>query len=154
MATRTSRQRSGGRGRLRRKHAVHQASDSDAKKILLGSSWPGTTNRLWPSPTGSGYWLRAQPVDGGSKGPRLQMAGSAVFSTQPDGLWVFLWPDGPFADAVAIEVCGSMQNLNDKRSRYMPSVTARQLHCTKAWLLAEISWKAGSKVPRWQAAKT
>lgn len=82
------------------------------------------------------------------------MVGANAFSTQPDGLWVFLWPEGPFADVVAIEVCGGVVNPNDKRSRYMPSTTAQQLHCTKRWLLSEVPWRSGSRLARWQATGT
>jgi hypothetical protein len=74
--------------------------------------------------------------------------------TQPDGLWLYLRPDDGYADAVAIEVSRSIQNLNDKRSRYMPATYGLVVDCPKAWLLAEIRLRFGRRQQRWQAAAT
>ncbi len=41
----------------------------------------------------------------------------------------------PFADVIAVEVCGTIQNFNDKRARYMSSTAALMLKCDKDWLL-------------------
>lgn len=106
-------------------------SDAEAKAILL--EWPTTTTKLWPPPGGAGTWVRAQPKDGRSAGPRIYAPGSELFSTQPDGLWVHF--DGiTSCDIVAIEVCGSVQNLNDKRSRYMPSTHSLVLRVSRKWV--------------------
>jgi len=132
---------------------VTKLADKQAKKILL-DHWPNATNTLWFPFSAGGYWLRAQPVDGQTKVPRISSVGSAAFHTQPDGLWVYLDPATPCADAIAIEVGGSPQNLNDKRSRYMPATTARLVHCDHAWLTYTVSWKAGSQVQRYKATGT
>lgn len=62
-------------------------------------------------PHGTGAWLRAQPPDTANRpGPRLRAPGAALFTTQPDGLWVWFGPEAKFADVLAIEVCGTVQN--------------------------------------------
>lgn len=122
-------------------------SDTEAKARLLG--WPGRT-RVWPPPEGVGFWLRAQPTGGGSKGPRISSPGARLFHTQPDGLWVY-FSSRESCDLVAIEVCGSVQNLNDKRSRYIPASHSLVLNCGREWLLAEVAVQRGGQRPRWRA---
>ena len=109
----------------------HRLSDAEAKAVLL--SWPTTTTKLWPPPDGEGTWVRAQPKDGRAAGPRVFAPGSELFSTQPDGLWVH-FNGVASCDIVAIEVCGSVQNLNDKRSRYMPSTHSLVLRMNRKWV--------------------
>ena len=122
--------------------------DSEAKALLL--RWP-TRTQLWPPPTGSGFWLRAQPGDGSVAGPRISSPGASLFTTQPDGLWVH-FNDKISCDAVVIEVCGTIQNLNDKRSRYIPASHSLVLNCSLKWLEEEISVQNGGRRPRWKAA--
>jgi hypothetical protein len=55
-------------------------------------------------------------------------------------------------DVVAIEVCGSSQNLNDKRSRYIPASHSIVITCSLQWLREHISTRAGGTAPRWQAS--
>lgn len=123
---------------------VDKLSDADAKHILL-TKWPAVT-QMWPSDDGEGAWLRAQPVSGTS-GPRLSVPGARAFRTQPDGLWLYFNGDNREAsvDAIVIEVCGSFQNLNDKRSRYMPAT-----HSTVAWVpnawIAECLGRTGGRI--------
>jgi hypothetical protein len=74
--------------------------------------------------------------------------------TQPDGLWLHIRPEDGFADAVAVEVSRSTQNLNDKRSRYAPATHSLVVDCPLAWLLAEVKLQGGGRRPRWQAAGT
>jgi len=128
-------------------------SDGEAKAILR--DWPTRADSLWDAPTGSGYWIQAQPKADGSTitTPTIQTPGSSLFKTQPDGLYAFL-NERVFADLIAIEVCGSSQNLNDKRSRYSADVRSVVLHCPLAWLLENVSIQHGSVVPRWQATKS
>ena len=125
-------------------------TDKEAKDILR--AWPARTQSLWQPPIAGAFWLRAQPVDGGADGPRLSAVGTETFRTQPDGLWVVFAPADGYADVVAIEVCGSQQNFNDKRSRYMPSTTARVVRCSLAWMLEEMSTRGGGRAARWSAA--
>jgi len=126
-------------------------SDSAAKRVLR--RWPTRTRRLW-TPDAPGWWLRAQPVDGQTTCPRFRAPGARLFKTQPDGLWLFLQPDDGYADAIVVEVCQSIQNLNDKRSRYMPATHSLIVECPRTWLLAEISVQRGGRQPRWRAAGT
>lgn len=37
--------------------AKKHLTDAEAKTILVG--WPRLTEKLWPPPTGKGYWIRA-----------------------------------------------------------------------------------------------
>lgn len=123
--------------------------DTKAKAAL--AKWPNCSTKLWPASAASGAWLRAQPVTGRVTHPRLKEAGTRVFLTQPDGLWVFMSPSGNFADCIAVEVSGNQQNLADKRSRYAPSTTATVLDCPRVWLRSQIARGRGARC-RWQLA--
>jgi hypothetical protein len=120
--------------------------DTLAKEAL--ATWPHVSTKLWPPSRKGGAWLKAQPVDGAATGPRLMAAGTDIFKTQPDGLWVFLSEDDGFADCIAIEACSTSQNFADKRSRYQPSTTAMVLRCPKQWLCGKIPHKSGRRA-RW-----
>jgi hypothetical protein len=122
-------------------------SDKEAKNILL--RWPTRTKTVWPPPRGSGYWIRAQPNSGNAASPRLQSPGAKLFSTQPDGLWVYFRYS--YCDVVAVEVCGSIQNLNDKRSRYFPSSHSTVLSCNPEWFSESVTVQKGVKKARWEA---
>lgn len=124
-------------------------SDSEAKVILR--RWPERTKRLWV-PDGAGWWLRAQPSSQTARTPRFQSPGAELFHTQPDGLWLYLSPKRGFADAVAVEVCGTSQNLNDKRSRYMPATHSLMVECPLPWLKEVITVQHGASRRRWRAA--
>lgn len=127
-------------------------SDAQAKQLLRG--WPSHSGDVvrsdaWPTPHGKGAWLRAQPPDTASRpGPRLRAPGATLFTTQPDGLWVWFGPEAQFADVLAIEVCGTAQNLNDKRSRYGPTTTSLILSTSKRWLKREVGTRGGGKKTR------
>jgi hypothetical protein len=125
-------------------------SDKEAKDVLL--SWPNRT-KLWPPPSGKGYWIRGQPTNGVTAGPRIASPGARLFRTQPDGLWVYI-NDPTSCDVVAVEVCGTVQNLNDKRSRYIPASHSLVLSCSLAWIEQEIAVQKGGKRSRWKAAGT
>jgi hypothetical protein len=109
------------------------------------------TNKLWSPPATNGYWIRGQPPNGNATGPRLSAPGATLFKTQPDGLWIF-FQGRSSCDVVAIEVCGTIQNLNDKRSRYMPASHSLVVHCEADWLVEKIRVQNGGKVERWQAS--
>jgi hypothetical protein len=129
-------------------------SDGDAKTVLRG--WPlcpGT--KLMPG----SQWLRAQPPDGSTVGPRLIRPASTEFTahTQPDGLWVsFLRRQGyarPDAVSVfAVEVSRTAQNLADKRSRYAPGHAALLVSVTRGWLLGDVPRPNSGTRPRWELA--
>lgn len=122
-------------------------SDGEAKAVLR--QWPERT-KLWPPPDGRGFWIRGQPRSGERPGPRLTSPGAKLFATQPDGLWVH-FSGSAFCDVVAVEVCGTIQNLNDKRSRYVPSTHSLVLNCSREWLVEEITVQKGGKRARWMA---
>jgi hypothetical protein len=52
-------------------------------------------------------------------------------------------------DIFAIEACGSLQNLLDKRSRFAPSTHSLLAVCPVPWLLAPIT--PTEPTPRWRA---
>ena len=127
--------------------AKEKLSDREAKDVLRG--WP-TRTKLWPPPLGRGFWLRAQPKDGYASAPRLAVPGATMFNTQPDGLWAH-FSDSISCDVIVIEVCGSAQNLNDKRSRYMPSGHSLVLSCPHSWLVEDVTVQKGGRKTRWSA---
>jgi len=134
-----------------------KVSDKEAKAIFR-EKWPEVSGNdvrsvTWPTPPGFGAWLRAQPVREDSKptAPRLSIPGSTAFKTartQPDGLWMLLEPCAQFVDLLVIEVCGTSQNLNDKRFRYAPSTTAMLLHVSPDWLDDTVTTRGGGKKQR------
>jgi hypothetical protein len=114
-------------------------SDAEAKQIL--QSRP-TRTIIWPPPGGTGYWLQAQPRFGTNAGPRISSPSATQFRTQPDGLWAFFHSFGS-CDLVAVEVCGTIQNLNDKRSRYIPSSHSLVLSVSMDWFNHAIAIQGG-----------
>lgn len=122
-------------------------SDREGKDLLR--KWP-TRTKLWPPPGGRGFWIRGQPKDQKQPGPRLSSPGAELFTTQPDGLWVH-FKNERSCDVVAVEVCNTIPNLNDKRSRYIPASHSLVLSCSAAWLKESITVQSAGKRPRWQA---
>jgi hypothetical protein len=122
--------------------ADKKLSDADAKRILL--RWPTQIKEVWPPPGGNGAWIRAQPIgdDDKAPGPRIIAPGSKLFYTQPDGLWVH-FNGVESCDVIAVESCGTSQNLNDKRARYMPSTHSLVLSVTRRWVEEEVSGGRG-----------
>jgi hypothetical protein len=57
-------------------------------------------------------------------------------------------PEDPYVDIFAIEACGSLQNLLDKRSRFAPSTHSLLAVCPLQWLLSPVM--PGDPTPRWQ----
>ncbi len=126
-------------------------SDSEGKALLR--KWPSVTSK-WSVREGGSRWLRAQPIPHprpSFRSPWLSVPGAGLFSSQPDGLWVS-FPARTFCDLIAVEVCGSVQNLNDKRSRYMHTSYSLLLNCKLEWLEEEVTWKR-SLVKRWELAR-
>jgi len=117
--------------------------DSDAKGIL-STSWPTSTRLLSGSEKGR-LWIRAQPKLGKVVCPRLVWPGQRNWKTQPDGMYVSILGDELFCDALVIEVCGSMQNFNDKRSRYAPTTGSILLKTEENWEKIEINIKKSKR---------
>jgi hypothetical protein len=116
--------------------------------------------RTWPQrPPGatagrgaSDAWLRGRPADiANAHEPYLKLPGSTRMRTLPDGLWLNFGgtPAEPFADILAIEACGTLPNLLDKRSRFAPSTHSLMAVCPVPWLLAPVS--ANDPTSRWRA---
>lgn len=127
-------------------------TDRQAKSVLR--QWPECPTKLFRTPKTVGYWLRAQPPDGNNAGPTLVSPGAELFGTQPDGLWLWFEPKLSYVDVIAVEVCRKDQNLNDKRSRYMPTNHALLARCSSAWLTAAITRQNSGKKRRWEAGGT
>lgn len=125
-------------------------SDKAAKESLL-KHWPTVTESLWPLPGDpDAKWLRAQPGMRNSKckpTPTLRQPGGTRFRTQPDGMWMHIVPND-YCDVMAIEVCGSLQNFNDKRSRYAANHGSLVVTCSECWLLEKVGIQGGGKRSR------
>jgi hypothetical protein len=123
---------------------VARGDDKQAKDWLR-NVWP-QTSRIWSErANGKVWWLRAQPTNRGPRSPRLSAPGSRQFHTQPDGLWVSLGlprlegeTDPRYIDCIVVEACGTIQNLNDKRSRYAARSSALMVDMQRSWLNEEI----------------
>jgi hypothetical protein len=110
-------------------------SDAEGKEILR--KWPEKTNAWGNSDT---KFIRAQPKSNqkSAPGPRIISPGLVLFKTQPDGMYV-KFNNLEYCDLICIEICGTISNLNDKRSRYILSSRSLILECSKKWLYEEIS---------------
>ena len=125
-------------------------TDGEGKSVLRG--WPGATEK-WSGQGRGRRWLRAQPIPvprPSYRSPWLSVPGADLFTTQPDGLWVS-FPARTYCDIMVIEVCRSVQNLNDKRSRYMHTSYSLILNCLQEWPLEDVRWKRGASA-RWKLA--
>lgn len=124
-------------------------SDSQAKQVFR-DTWSERTV-YFPVEDSSHWWVRAQPKGAGHSAtcPYLHAPGASKLKTIPDGLWVYVHGDSGYADVFVIEVCRSLQNFNDKRSRYLPTVAGRVLRCSHAWLSETIGQR-----PRWRVFGT
>src|SRR5690348_10479096 len=115
--------------------------------------WPQRPPGLQPRMRGNDSWLRGRPAEKQSTtvNPYLKFPGSNRLRTLPDGLWLNFGgtPVEPFVDILAIEACGSLQNLLDKRSRFAPSTQSLLAVCPVPWLLAPVA--PNDPTPRWQA---
>lgn len=110
-------------------------TDNQAKAILRNPShWP-TRTQQWGVASNIEYWIRCRPGDTATDKrplPRLSLPGADLFTTQPDGMWVY-FRGVTCADVLAVEVCGSMQNLNDKRSRFLSTGAGLMLVVPATW---------------------
>jgi hypothetical protein len=114
--------------------------------------WPQTPPGLENTdPQVRGAWLRARPCAADdAEGPSVKIPGARRMRTFPDGLWFWFGgtPADPYVDLFAIEVCGSLQNLLDKRSRYAPSLHSLLATCPASWLKRAMPEYGAA--PRWQ----
>src|SRR5580692_3323053 len=129
---------------------TYRSLDAQVKARLR--EWPQHPPGLKPLPNGRGTWLRGRPTyDLGTCHPFLKLPGSDRLRTLPDGLWLHFGgtPEEPFVDIFAVEACGSLANLLDKRSRFAPSTHSLLACCPVPWLLAPAI--EGDTTPRWRA---
>jgi hypothetical protein len=113
--------------------------------------WPQRPPGITPPPGSRDGWLRGRPCESsGTNFPFLKLPGSNRFRTLPDGLWMNFGGtvDEPFVDIFAIEACGSLANLLDKRSRFAPSTHSLLAVCPVPWLMRPVM--AGDLTPRWK----
>ena len=104
--------------------------------------WPQRPPGLPPRGHGREAWLRGRPCEISSIcNPFLKLPGSDRLRTLPDGLWLNFGGTAvePFVDIVAIEACGSLPNLLDKRSRFAASTQSLLAVCPIPWLLAPVA---------------
>jgi len=114
--------------------------------------WPQRPPGLGRSARDPGSWLRGRPAElKGSAHPFLKLPGSDRLRTLPDGLWLNFGgtPQEPYVDIFAIEACGSLPNLLDKRARFAPSTNSLLAVCPVPWLLGEAA--PGNPTPRWHS---
>jgi len=125
-----------------------QSLDSLVKQRL--KQWPQRPPGV-KADIGRDSWLRGRPTEVGNCNPYLKLPGSTRWRTLPDGLWLNFGgtPVEPFVDIFAVEACGSLQNLLDKRSRFAPSVHSLLAVCPVPWLLARVM--RDDPMPRWKA---
>ncbi|HET7884216.1 MAG TPA: hypothetical protein VFL55_25240 [Acetobacteraceae bacterium] len=99
---------------------------------------------------GKDAWLRGRPTEDLRSHPFLKLPGSTRWRTLPDGLWLNFGgtPVDAYVDIFAIEACGTLQNLLDKRSRFAPSTHSLLAVCPVPWLLSPVM--PGNPTPRWK----
>jgi hypothetical protein len=113
--------------------------------------WPQRPPGITQAPGSHDGWLRGRPCEvSGTNFPFLKLPGSNRFRTLPDGLWLNFGGTvhEPFVDIFAIEACGSLANLLDKRSRFAPSTHSLLAVCPLPWLLHQAT--ANDFTPRWK----
>jgi hypothetical protein len=82
-------------------------------------------------------WIRGRPGERSDHDqPFLKLPGSTHLRTMPDGLWLGFGgsPAEAYVDVIAIEACGTIANLLDKRSRFAPSTQSLMAVCPPRWL--------------------
>jgi hypothetical protein len=127
----------------------YRSLDAQVKERLR--QWPQRPPGMKPPLRGSDAWLRGRPsLDLSVCHPFLKLPGSCRLRTLPDGLWLNFGgtPAEPFVDVFAVEACGTLQNLLDKRSRFAPSTHSLLAVCPVPWLLAPAN--PGDPLPRWK----
>jgi hypothetical protein len=131
---------------------LYESLDKQVRHRLR--QWPQQPPGMRPRLRERDAWLRGRPCadpNSAGTGPYLKFPGSDRLRTLPDGLWLNFGGTArePFVDIFAIEACGSLPNLLDKRSRFTPTVQSLLAVCPVPWLLAPFT--DGDDTPRWQA---
>jgi len=129
------------------RHGLHSL-DSLVRARLR--KWPQRPPGLGQADASRGRWLRGRPSDDSSDCfPFLKFPGSNRLRTLPDGLWLHFGGSAtePYVDIFAIEACGSLPNLLDKRFRFAPSTQSLLAVSPVPWLLGPTD--ADDPTPRW-----
>jgi hypothetical protein len=116
--------------------------------------WPQRPPGLQEAPGDQDGWLRGRPDEiTASNHPYLKIPGADWMRTLPDGLWLNFGgtENEPFVDIFAIEACGSLANLLDKRSRFAPSVHSLLAVCPTQWLMRPATQT--DPTPRWKVTR-
>ena len=113
------------------------------------AKWPRVTTVLFGG-SDDFPWLRAQPREADERvtSPFLLQAGNEALRTQPDGMFIRPVKKFQAMDVVCFEVCSSLQNLNDKRSRYAATTSALVVDTREAWWKSQVH----GTTTRWQKA--
>lgn len=123
----------------------------DTQVRLRLRTWPQRPPGVPQRSFGRDIWLRGRPGElAASHQPFLKLPGSNRLRTLPDGLWLNFGgtQNEPFVDILAVEACGSLPNLLDKRSRFAPSTQSLMAVCPVPWLLAPVI--PNDETPRWR----
>lgn len=120
-------------------------ADGKAKGIMRG--WPKVTKSLFGG-TDQHPWIRAQPKNKGDHAttPYILTAGNTALKTQPDGMYLLPVNDFMSLDVVCFEVCSSLQNFQDKRSRYSPTTASLIIETRANWWNEAVH----GRVTRWK----
>ncbi len=114
-------------------------------------TWPERPPGYPVEPRSRAYWFRGRPSPACERNdPYLKLVGTDRLRTYPDGLWLAFGgtPVEMYVDIFAVEACGSITNLSDKRSRFAPSTHSMVAVCPLRWLLGHRS--PGRPIPRWR----
>jgi hypothetical protein len=117
--------------------------------------WPQHPPGIGPRLCERDAWMRGRPCTDSTQtagnAPFLKLPGSNRLRTLPDGLWLNFGGtmQEPFVDIFAVEACGSLSNLLDKRSRFSPTVHSLMTVCPVPWLLGPFT--PNDPTPRWHA---
>lgn len=117
-------------------------------------TWPQRPPGLGGRSGGRDSWFRGRPgPKREASQPFLKLPGCGQLRTIPDGLWLNFGgtPAEPYVDILAVEACGTLPNMYDKRSRFAPSTQSLMAVCPMPWLLGPSDDGAGKA--RWRTIR-
>jgi hypothetical protein len=117
--------------------------------------WPGRTG-VWGVANRGEYWIRCRPSgDPADRRPQpvLVLAGSELFSTEPDGMWGY-FRGIQCVDVIVFEICGTTQNFYDKRARYLSTGASLVMRIPGRWFNGTMRLQNGGSATRQRSAGT
>ena len=125
-----------------------QTLDSLVRERL--KQWPQRPPGVKAAALGKDSWLRGRPSEDLRNHPFLKLPGSNALAHLAGRSVAELRRHacGCLCGIFAIEACGSLQNLLDKRSRFAPSTHSLLAVCPVQWLLSPVM--PGDSTPRWK----